>query len=108
MSKTGQKWKKGYKKFLEDSTIRLKWKEGYRKFLENPVEVYYKRILESVRLIEKYKRLIEYHKRKIERLRKLINVVKSGKFKKPENLEALSLKYMEGIGRFLGLEEEEE
>jgi len=86
-------------------TVRVKWKEAYKEFLKNPAEVYRKKMMESVRLIERYKRLIEKHQKKIERLKKLIELAESGKLKKPENLEGASKKYVDGIKAFLGLKE---
>ena len=86
-------------------TIRIRWKERYEEFLKNPAEVYRKKMMESIRLIERYKRLIEKHQKKIERLKKLIRLAESGKLKKPENLEGASEKYINGMTRFLGLKE---
>jgi len=87
--------------------IRIRWRERYEEFLKNPAEVYRKKMVKSIRLIERYKKLIEKHQKKIERLKKLIELAESGRLKKSKNLEEASKKYVDGIKASLGLKEVE-
>ena len=85
--------------------IRIKWRDRYGEFLKDPVKVYKKKIQHSVRMIKRYRELIRMHEEKIKLYNHLIELVESGKLKKPENLEEASEKYISGIKRFLGLKE---